>query len=83
VPYHALGQQDSARKASRKAAKDSTWNDWNVRLSPYVWLLGIKGQIAITPDPVQLTELPPPIEQLPSGGYIYDIDISYYLFQAH
>jgi len=41
-----------------------------------VWLLGIKGQIAITPDPVQLPEIPPPIEQLPSGRSIYDIDLS-------
>ena len=71
-----LGQQDSDRKASRKEAKDSTWSDWNLRLSPYVWLLGINGQIAITPNPVQLPEIPPPVEQLPSGRSIYDIDLS-------
>lgn len=67
-----LGQADSISRSE----KDSTWTDWNVRLSPYFWLLGIKGQIAITPGPGQLPELPPPIEQLPSGRTIYDIDLS-------
>lgn len=57
--------------------KDSTWHDWNLRIAPYVWLLGIKGQIAIDPDPVQLPELPIPPEQLPSGYSVYEIDLSF------
>ena len=69
----ANGQSDSADYA----VKDSTWNQWNFRFSPYVWLLGIKGQIAIAPNPVQLPEIPPPVEQLPSGYSIYDIDLSF------
>ncbi len=56
--------------------KDTTWNDWNVRIAPYVWLLGIKGQIAVMPEPAQLPFIPPPIEQLPSGYSIHDIDLS-------
>lgn len=73
--FPARGQADTARKV-RRPVTDSTWSQWNVRLAPYVWVLGIKGQIAITPDPVQLPDLPPPVEQLPSGKNIYDIDLS-------
>lgn len=69
----ASGQADTVNTA----ASDSEWYDWNVRLSPFFWLIGIKGQVAITPDPVQLPEIPPPIEQLPSGVSIYDIDLSF------
>jgi hypothetical protein len=68
-----MGQSDSAVQT----VKDTTWNQWNIRLSPYAWLLGIKGQIAISPDPVQLPIIPPPVEQLPSGYSIYDIDLSF------
>jgi len=74
-----MGQSDSISNSDSTvhAVKDTTWNQWNFRLSPYAWLLGIKGQIAIAPDPVQLPEIPPPIEQLPSGYSIYDIDLSF------
>jgi len=74
-----MGQSDSISNSDSTdyTVKDTTWNQWNFRLSPYAWLLGIKGQIAITPDPVQLPELPPPIETLPSGYSIYDIDLSF------
>lgn len=56
--------------------KDSTWHDWTFRVAPYVWVLGINGQIAIQPDPDQLPILPPPPAQLPNGWMIYDIDLS-------
>jgi hypothetical protein len=57
--------------------KDTIWSDWNVRIAPYVWLMGIKRQFAVMPDPAQLPLIPPPIEQLPSGYSIYDIDLSF------
>lgn len=56
--------------------KDTVWREWNVRIAPYVWLLGIKGQIAVQPDPAQLPLIPPPISQLPGGYSIHDIDLS-------
>lgn len=68
-----LGQADTVNTV----ASESDWYDWNVRLSPFIWILGIKGQVAIDPDPVQLPEIPPPIDQLPSGYKIYDIDLSF------
>ena len=71
----AFGQEDTVKK-SRKTVTDSTWNQWNVRLAPYLWILGIKGQIALPPEPANLPDIPPPIEQLPSGYSIHDIDIS-------
>lgn len=56
---------------------DSTWGQWKLRISPYVWLLGIQGQISVAPKPAQLPFLPPPPEQLPGSHSIYDIDLSF------
>jgi len=60
-----------------ESKKDSSWNQWNLRLSPYVWLLGIKGEISVAPEPSQLPYLPPPTTLLPSGYSVYDIDLSF------
>jgi len=72
-----ISQSSMARTDSVPLVKkDSTWLDWNFRVAPYVWVLGIKGQIAVMPDPAQLPFLPPPPSQLPNGWMIYDIDLS-------
>ena len=44
------------------------WNDWNFRISPYIWLVGFKGEIYRPPYPVTAPEPSPPK---------YDIDIGF------
>jgi hypothetical protein len=53
------------------------WSQWNLRIAPYFWLIGLKGQVTVAPKPAQLPLIPPPPEQLPDGEYIYDIDLSF------
>lgn len=50
----------------RKA--DSTWHDWNFRISPYFWYIGFKGTIYRPPQLTVLPEPPPPQ---------YTIDVSF------
>jgi hypothetical protein len=47
---------------------DSTWNEWNFRISPYFWYIGLEGTIYRPPQPTQLPIPPPPR---------YEIDISF------
>ena len=54
--------------AQEKQALDSTWNDWNFRISPYFWYIGLKGTIHRPPQPSQLPIPPPPK---------YDIDVGF------
>ena len=42
--------------------KDSTWNKWHFRVSPYFWLLGLQGEIYQPPKPAQTPELDPTYE---------------------
>jgi hypothetical protein len=72
-PDPAYGQSEP--KSKFKA--DSTWSEWNPRISPYVWLVGLKGQLTLAPEPAQLPWVPPPIEQLPNTRSIWDIDLSF------
>lgn len=59
---------------------DSTWNQWNVRLAPYVWLLGIKGDIVRPPQPINLPGYEPNPEQ-PIELEKYEIDIGFKEFR--
>ena len=55
-----------AQTEAEKEEIDSLWNDWNFRINPYFWMIGLKGEIV---RPPQLTN---PIER-PS----YDIDVGF------
>ena len=54
--------------AQEKQKTDSTWNNWNFRISPYFWYIGFKGTIYKPPVPTILP-IPPPPE--------YEIDVSF------
>ena len=58
----------SALQAQEKQELDSISNDWNFRISPYFWFIGLKGTIYRPPKPMQLPEPPPPE---------YDIDVGF------
>lgn len=45
-------------------SKDSTWNEWQFRISPYFWLIGFKGTIYRPPQPTQLPIPPPPKHEI-------------------
>jgi len=61
--------QDNTLQAQEKRELDSiSTNDWNFRISPYFWLIGLKGTIYRPPHPTQLPEPPPPK---------YDIDVGF------
>jgi len=47
---------------------DSVWNDWDFRISPYIWYIGFKGTIYRPPQPSHMPEPPPPK---------YEIDVSF------
>jgi hypothetical protein len=65
-------------KAQGRFKYDSTWSQWNIRLAPYFWLLGIKGEIDRPPPIVQLPEYPPvPVHPIES----YGIDIGFKEFR--
>lgn len=66
--------------AQSKFKYDSTWGQWNVRLAPYVWLLGIKGDIVRPPKPINLPGSPPLPEQ-PIELEKYEIDIGFKEFR--
>ena len=44
-----------------------TWNDWNFRVSPYFWFIGLKGEINRPPTPVKPVEPPPPKYEIDIG----------------
>jgi len=53
---------------------DSTWSQWNIRFAPYIWLIGIEGEIDRPPPIVQLPDYPPvPVHPIES----YGIDIGF------
>ena len=54
--------------ALEKQGIDSTWNNWNFRISPYFWYIGLKGTIYRPPSPVQMPIPPPPK---------FEIDVSF------
>ncbi len=76
-PLVAQSGSNSIPESKSEAIQDSTWGDWNFRVAPYVWLLGIKGQLGVRPSPGQLPYLPPLAVQLPNGYSIYDIDLNF------
>lgn len=68
--------RSSPLKAQGKFSYDSTWSKWNVRLAPYAWLLGIKGDIVQPPKPINLPGFPPIPEQ-PIEVDKYEIDLGF------
>jgi len=56
----------TSAQAQSKQELDSLWNDWNFRINPYFWFMGLEGEIV---RPPQITN---PIE-VPS----YEIDVSF------
>lgn len=54
--------------AQNKQQLDSAWNNWNYRISPYFWYIGLKGTIYRPPEP-SLLPIPPEPE--------YEIDVSF------
>ncbi len=44
------------------------WNNWNFRVSPYIWAIGFKGELVRPPQPTNIPEPPPPK---------YDIDVRF------
>jgi len=63
-------------RAQSKFRYDSTWSKWNVRLAPYVWLLGIRGDIVYPPKPVNLPGYPP-LPEHPMEVDKYEIDLGF------
>lgn len=45
---------------SQKAKDTVLWNDWNFRVSPYFWFIGLEGEIVRPPSPSNTIEPPPP-----------------------
>ena len=45
---------------SQEARDTVLWNDWNFRVSPYFWFVGLKGEIIRPPAPDNPVEPPPP-----------------------
>ncbi len=58
----------TASFAQEKQKIDSTWNNWDFRISPFFWLIGFQGTIYKPPVPA-LTPIPPPPK--------YEIDVGY------
>lgn len=52
----------SNAKTFEKHKADSTWNNWNFRISPYFWYIGFKGTIYRPPTPSNFPEPPPKYE---------------------
>ena len=57
----------SDSQAKNKHPEDSTWNNWNFRISPYFWFIGFEGTIYRPPYPTHYPEPKPS----------YDIDVSF------
>lgn len=55
-----------AQTEAEKAELDSLWNDWNFRINPYFWMIGLKGEIVRPPQPTNPIEVPS-----------YDIDVGF------
>lgn len=55
-------------QGKHKHHPDSAWNDWNFRISPYIWYIGFKGTLYRPPQPSNMPEPPPPE---------YEIDVSF------
>lgn len=53
---------------SQQELDSLNWNDWNFRISPYIWLVGFNGELYQPPGPSNLPEPPPPK---------YDIDVKF------
>ncbi len=49
----------SDSQARNIQAKDSTWNNWNFRISPYFWFLGLEGTLYRPPYPTHHPEPKP------------------------
>lgn len=49
-------------------ARDSIpWNDWNFRISPYFWFIGLEGEIIRPPEPSNYPIPPPPKYEIDVG----------------
>lgn len=48
--------------AREKQKTDSTWNNWNFRISPFFWFIGFEGTIYKPPYPIQHPEPEPSYE---------------------
>lgn len=46
---------------------DSTWNNWNFRISPFFWYIGFEGTIYRPPEPVHYPIPPPPKYEIDVG----------------
>jgi len=57
----------SDSQAKNKHPEDSTWNNWNFRISPYFWFMAFEGTIYRPPYPTQYPEPEPS----------YDIDVGF------
>jgi hypothetical protein len=53
---------------SQEARDTISWNDWNFRVSPYFWFIGLEGEIYRPPQIGNFPEPPPPK---------YDIDVGF------
>ena len=63
-------------RAQGKFKYDSTWSQWNVRLAPYIWMLGIHGDIIHPPKVEQLPGFPP-LPENPIEIEKYEIDLGF------
>lgn len=53
--------------SSQEARDTVLWNDWDFRVSPYFWFVGLKGEINRPPAPVNPEEPPPPKYEVDVG----------------
>jgi hypothetical protein len=53
--------------AWEKQQLDSTWNNWNFRISPFFWYIGFEGTIYRPPQLVQYPIPPPPKYEIDVG----------------
>jgi len=61
ILIYVLGQAANLQ-AQDKQELDSTWNDWNFRISPFFWLIGFEGTIYRPPSLTNYPEPPPRYE---------------------
>lgn len=57
--FGASGQECMGKE---KQKNDSTWTDWNFRISPFFWYIGFQGTIYRPPVPSNYPEPPPKYE---------------------
>jgi hypothetical protein len=61
--------------SQEKDLEYNKYDQWNFRISPYAWLINVKGELLYPPEPPP--ETPPPPSPLPEEEPRYNIDLKF------